>query len=102
LLKTIKYPFEVNEMAWERTGRVFFLTTGEGKVLLYRFEDLLSGSKEMAQPMHTLNAVGASARHAPHPQPLPPSTNDRISADDASLLSPTCDASPRLVRSLRS
>ena len=31
-LKNIKFAFEVNEMAWDHSGKQFFLTTGGGTV----------------------------------------------------------------------
>eukprot|EP00967_Tisochrysis_lutea_P107593 scaffold166053_cov33-Tisochrysis_lutea.AAC.2 len=35
-LKNIKFPHEVNEMAWDHSGRLFFLTTGSGAVNVFR------------------------------------------------------------------
>ena len=31
-LKTIKFPQEVNEMAWDPSAQLFFLTTGSGTI----------------------------------------------------------------------
>jgi len=40
-LRTMKFPHEVNEMAWDPSGRLFFLTTGAGNVDVFSFVDLL-------------------------------------------------------------
>jgi len=58
LLKSMKLGQEVNEMAWEKSGRLFFLTTGTGTVEIFRYADMLSeGSTESA---HTLTAHTAN------------------------------------------
>jgi len=57
-LKTIKFATEVNEMAWERSGRVFFLTTGPGTVELFRYPDMLT-EKDLT-PLRTLQAHTAN------------------------------------------
>lgn len=46
-------------MAWELSGRLFFLTTGAGTIEVYRYADLLkTGTPESA---HTLHAHTANA-----------------------------------------
>ena len=58
VIKTIKFPTEVNEMAWEATGRLLFLTTGSGTVEIYRYDELLKGADVPAA--HTLYANTAN------------------------------------------
>ena len=41
-LKNRKFVFEVNEMAWEKTGKLFFLTTGGGTVEVFKYSDMLT------------------------------------------------------------
>jgi len=58
ILKTTKFLFEVNEMAWNNTGQLFFLTTGQGTVEVFRYPDLLRpGKLESAATLqaHTAN-----------------------------------------------
>mmetsp|Transcript_17002 Transcript_17002/g.51437 ORF Transcript_17002/g.51437 Transcript_17002/m.51437 type:complete len:273 (+) Transcript_17002:250-1068(+) len=57
-LKNIKFPHEVNEMAWDHSGRLFFLTTGSGAVNVFRYSDVLTpGELEPALTLvgHTAN-----------------------------------------------
>ena len=32
VIKTTKFPFEVNEIKWDKSGKTFYLTTGLGTV----------------------------------------------------------------------
>jgi len=60
-LKSIKFTCEVNEMAWEKVhshGRLFFLTTGNGTVEIYRYADLLKPAEPT--PLHSLQAHTAN------------------------------------------
>ena len=58
LLKSIKFTCEVNEMAWESTGRLLFLTTGSGTVEIFRYADMLRAAETPA--VHTLHAHTAN------------------------------------------
>jgi len=58
LLKSIKFACEVNEMAWEATGQLLFLTTGSGTVEIFRYADMLKVSECPAA--HTLHAHTAN------------------------------------------
>ena len=58
VLKNIKFEKEVNEMSWEKSGRLFFLTTGKGEIDVFRYADLL---KEAApEAVHQLYAHTAN------------------------------------------
>ena len=57
-LKSIKFTCEVNEMAWERTGRLFFLTTGSGTIEIFRYPEMLKAGE--TSPVHTLQAHSAN------------------------------------------
>ena len=57
-LKSIKFTCEVNEMAWESTGRLLFLTTGSGTVEIFRYADMLKATETPAA--HTLHAHTAN------------------------------------------
>lgn len=48
VIKTTKFPFEVNEIEWDKSGKIFYLTTGLGTV------EVLSFPK-----MHTLHTLQA-------------------------------------------
>lgn len=39
-VKSIKFGFEVNEIAWNNDGNLFFLTTGTGNVEVMRYPDM--------------------------------------------------------------
>ena len=58
LLKSIKFGCEVNEMAWEATGKLLFLTTGTGTVEIFRYADMLSSGETTSA--HTLHAHTAN------------------------------------------
>lgn len=58
ILKSIKFACEVNEMAWEATGRLLFLTTGSGTVEIFRYADMLNSQE--APAAHTLHAHTAN------------------------------------------
>jgi THO complex subunit 3 len=55
-LKNIKFAFEVNEMAWDPSGKLFFLTTGGGTVEVFRYLDMLKPG-----------GAGPGFAAAPHP-----------------------------------
>ena len=38
--RKIQYPYEINEMCWDRTGNVFFMTTGLGHVIVSEYPGL--------------------------------------------------------------
>ena len=57
-LKSIKFSCEVNEMAWEATGRLLFLTTGTGTVEIFRYEEMIKSGETPAA--WTLNAHTAN------------------------------------------
>jgi len=60
-LKAIKFANEVNEMAWESSGRLFFLTTGLGTVELFRYPDMLTAAAGTENtPVHVLQAHTAN------------------------------------------
>lgn len=42
ILKTVKFPFEVNEMLWNNDGSLFFLTTGLGNLEVMKYPELKS------------------------------------------------------------
>lgn len=48
VIKTTKFPFEVNEIEWDETGKRFYLTTGLGTVEVLSFPKM--------QTLHTLQA----------------------------------------------
>ncbi|KAL1524903.1 hypothetical protein AB1Y20_019781 [Prymnesium parvum] len=58
VLKNMKFGFEVNEMAWEQTGKLFFLTTGAGTVEVFLYADMLRQAEP--SPVHTLHAHTAN------------------------------------------
>jgi len=56
-LKNIKFAFEVNEMAWDLSGKLFFLTTGGGTVEVFSYEQMLKpGPAESARTLHAHTA----------------------------------------------
>ena len=56
-LKNIKFAFEVNEMAWDLSGKQFFLTTGGGTVEVFSYEQMLKpGPAESARTLHAHTA----------------------------------------------
>jgi len=56
-LKNIKFAFEVNEMAWDLSGKQFFLTTGGGTVEVFGYEQMLKpGPAESARTLHAHTA----------------------------------------------
>ena len=57
-LKSIKFACEVNEMAWESTGKLLFLTTGTGTVEVFRYADMLQSGDTTSS--HTLQAHTAN------------------------------------------
>lgn len=58
VLKSVKFANEVNEMAWEPSSRLLFLTTGAGTVDIFRYADLLATGD--TTPAHTLQAHTAN------------------------------------------
>ncbi len=57
ILKNIKFGFEVNEMAWDPSGRVFLLTTGGGTVEVFNFADMLkAGNTASVRTIHAHTA----------------------------------------------
>ena len=59
ILKNIKFGFEVNEMAWDPSGRVFLLTTGGGTVEVFNFADMLkAGNTASVRTIHSLSVDG--------------------------------------------
>ena len=56
-LKNIKFAFEVNEMAWDLSGKQVFLTTGGGTVEVFSYEQMLKpGPAESARTLHAHTA----------------------------------------------
>lgn len=56
-LKNIKFGFEVNEMAWDPSGQLFFLTTGGGTVEVFRYDEMLkAGDTASARTLHAHTA----------------------------------------------
>ena len=51
MLRTMKYTFEVNEVTWDATGELFFITTGLGKIEITNPE---------LKPIITLHAAPAA------------------------------------------
>mmetsp|Transcript_11624 Transcript_11624/g.30280 ORF Transcript_11624/g.30280 Transcript_11624/m.30280 type:complete len:319 (-) Transcript_11624:132-1088(-) len=47
MLKTTKFPYEVNEMSWSRDGSLLFLTTGMGTVEVLRYANFLRGGSKV-------------------------------------------------------
>lgn len=52
IIKTTKFPFEVNEISWNNDGSLFFLTTGIGNVEVLKYPELKLIMKLQA---HTAN-----------------------------------------------
>jgi len=57
-LKNIKFGYEVNEMAWEPAGSLFFLTTGTGNIEVFSYADILRSGETV--PARTLSAHTAN------------------------------------------
>jgi THO complex subunit 3 len=66
-LKNIKFAFEVNEMAWDPSGKLFFLTTGGGTVEVFRYLDMLKpGEVGSARTLHAHTANCYCIEFAPN------------------------------------
>jgi len=66
-LKNIKFGFEVNEMAWEHTGKLFFLTTGAGMIEVFHYADMLKpGKSTAAKTLHAHTANCHCIEFAPN------------------------------------
>ena len=71
-LKNIKFAFEVNEMAWDHSGKQFFLTTGGGTVEVFGYEQMLKpGPAESARTLHAHTANCYCIEFAPNGKPKP-------------------------------
>ncbi len=56
ILKNHRFSYEVNEIGWDNTGELFFLTTGLGTVEILRW---VPTANEL-QPLRTINAHTAN------------------------------------------
>lgn len=57
-LQSTHFNFEVNEIAWEHTGKLFFLTTGAGNIEVISYAELLAKGEAAARTTihaHTAN-----------------------------------------------
>ncbi|KAJ5073884.1 tho complex subunit 3 tho3 [Anaeramoeba ignava] len=52
ITKNTRFPFEVNEISWDKSGQYFFITTGRGTVEIFRWPSL---EKVMVLQAHTSN-----------------------------------------------
>merc|ERR1712080_200689 len=52
ILKSQKYSYEVNEMAWNQTGEYFLMTTGNGTVDILKFPSLEKAHSVQAHSAH--------------------------------------------------
>jgi len=57
-LRSVKFANEVNEMAWESSGRLLFLASGTGTIEIFNYADLLRTGD--TSPAHTLCAHTAN------------------------------------------
>lgn len=39
-MKTVKFPYEVNEFSWNKEGNMLFLTTGNGTIDVLRYPEM--------------------------------------------------------------
>jgi len=54
VIKSTKFPFELNEIAWNNDGNLFFLTTGNGTVEIMKYPELKNSTSRTLQA-HTAN-----------------------------------------------